>query len=530
MRVSASLGLVALLASFVSCEQRNYDRCVPGNSDFQCLPGKFCKPLNPDLGDLNAVGICMDSECSVGAGPNGCPASKPICAVGRCTACTTNGQCAAVNPAQPYCGSSSGPLLGMCVECTMPANCDIKSAKPACDTAVGVCKPCTLHSQCSSLACVKDDTLNVASVPVDRRLTIGQCVPPERVSTVSVSCGASCTLQAALDNSSIDKPYVLVKDYASTAAMTINAKAGLPELHVITMAADISPAQLTVAPAATITYQGALGAIQVTAGASATIEGMVVFSSSTGVVCDSNKAGTATPTNITLLRSIIGLNDVGVRTRPMCKLTVDQSYIGRGTAISKINGGNYMAMDLDSTDFTIVNSVFANNVGKLPVGMTPGLFGGIRVTDSAGLKLPGRIVNTTFYRHSDVFSTGYNGLALACPSAITNLTLFNTLFLNPAPLGKPYVDPNCRTATTFDYIGTDETLPLAGAAGSHIIAATEADLVAPTNGDFSLKKSSTALATGGAQTVNGIAKPPLDVSGLARGAATVSIGAFEVTQ
>lgn len=521
MRVSASLGLVMLWASLVSCEQRNFDRCIPGNSDFQCESGKICKlDASTSPSDQNAVGMCVSFECTAGAVPNGCPATTPICAAGRCVACTGDDQCKASNPALPIC--RTGEIMkGACVECVNASQCTGKSPKLGCDLTVGQCKPCTLNSQCESTVCAKDDTLNVASVPVDKRLALGDCVPPDRITTVDASCGNSCALQTVVDNASIDKPYVLVKEYALTAsALVINAKAGLPELHITTgEPGDLSPAQVTKTPTASVTFSSTtVGAIQVTGGASVTIEGMVVFSSNTGVMCDSNKAGVPAATSVTLLRSNLGLNGVAIRTKPLCKLTLDQTYIGRAPQpLFSMTGGNSMALDLDTTDFKIVNSVFNQNT---PFDRS---FGGINLRGSSG-----SIVNTTFYRHEPTNNPA-PGLAIRCPTPASNVTIFNTLFVNVTKSTTPYVDPACRSAATFDYIATDETLPLTGPSGTHIGVASENDLVSPSTGNLQLQKNAEAsVATGGTPMLNGIKSPSVDASNRARGQTTVSIGAFEV--
>lgn len=521
MRVSASLGLVMLWASLVSCEQRNFDRCIPGNSDFQCEAGKLCK-LDPSASptDPNAVGMCVSSECTAGAFPNGCNAATPICAAGRCLTCTADDQCKAANPAQPTCHTAE-PMKGQCVECVDATQCTSKSPKLGCDLTVGQCKPCTLNSQCASMVCAKDDTLNVASVPADKRIALGECVPPDRITTVDASCGASCALQSAVDNANIDKPYVLVKEYALTAAaLLINAKAGLPELHITTgINGDLSPAQATKAPTASVTFSSTtVGAIQVTGGASVTIEGLVVFSSNTGVMCDSNRAGVPAATGVTLLRSILGFNGAAIRTKPLCKLTLDQTYIGRGPQplFSMVPGGNSLALDLDTTEFKIVNSVFNQNIGASFA------FGGIRMRGSSG-----SIVNTTFYRHEPNVGPA---LAIMCPTPTSNVTIFNDLFVNSTKSAIPYVDPACRSAATFDYIATDETLPLSGPGGTHIVAASENDLMGPSTGDLRLQKNAAAaVATGGTLMLNGIKSPTVDASNQVRGQTTVSIGAFEVT-
>lgn len=443
-------------------------------NDTSCAPGYFCDASRPGAGSIGT--------CSLGSKPDAGPVSKP--------------------------------------ECTTAKDCISDPQKPTCDMTTQTCRGCRLHAECESMVCVKDNTLS--TLPSGNSLTPGMCVPATRVLTVDDSCGSSCSLQTAVDNASSFQPYVLMKNYTLTAAaLLINAKAGLPELHIITSTADSSPAQIRSPPTASVSFASTtVGAIQVTGGASVTIEGLVVFGSNTGVMCDSNKAGVPAATSVTFLRSVIGLSRVGIRTKPLCKLTLDQCFIGKAPqpVFSMVNGGNLLAMDLDTTEFTIVNSVLSDNRDS-----SMSSFGGIIMRGSSG-----RIVNTTFYGNSNNYSTGLNGLAVVCPSPSSNLTIFNTLFVNPVQFGKPHVDPNCRSAATFDYIATDEPLPLGGGAGSRIFPVSDSALVDPTNGDFRLKTTApSAVTTGGTKKFNGVTISTVDARGTPHPATTVAIGAFE---
>ena len=87
-----------------------------------------------------------------------------------------------------------------------------------------------------------------------------------------------------------------------------------------------------------------------------------MFSSNTGVMCDSNKARRSSchECHAPALEHRAP-NGVAIRTR-RGKLTLDQTYIGRAPQpLFSMTGGNSMAMDLDTTDFKIVNSVFNQN-------------------------------------------------------------------------------------------------------------------------------------------------------------------------
>jgi len=525
MRVSASLGLVVLLASLTGCEQRNFDRCLPGNPDFACELGKFCK-LIP--GDPNGVGMCVTSECTVGAAVNTCPAEAPVCSAGHCIACSNDDDCKASSAGQPFCLKDTG----RCVECRTPADCTVGSAKPACDKSDGQCKPCTRHDQCSTQVCVKDETLNVSSIPAPMRLKTGDCVPTKAILNVDVNCTSCGNLQTQINAASIDAPYILVKNYDEKTPINVTAKPNLPELHIVTSTADSSPALLSQAPPATMHYQNmATPLLTVHGGASLTLEGMLIYNSSTAILCDSdNGAGATVPTGLTIRRSIIGLTDQAIRTRPKCQLTLDQSYIGMGPAsFGSFTGGNFLAMNLDGTSFEIINSVFNHNVGMVNTA-----FAGISVSNSTAITgLTGRIVNSTFYRHEPKYpGTGVPlPLAIQCSGAAINLTVFNTLFVNTSgfPMaGRSYIGSSCLSSGTVDYIATDESLPIAGA-GPNLIAATESVLTAPQGGDVSLVKSApSGVVTGGTKTLNGVAAPQVDIRGATRGATKVSIGAFEV--
>lgn len=531
MRVSASLFLVVVVTLCITCEQRNFDRCLLTGTDFQCEMGKFCKAI-PD--DPNGAGMCISAECTPGLKPSGCTPDKPVCsAQGRCVGCDPANltQCATLNPALPYCVNQT------CVACSaaLGQGCESDPLHPACDSTTNTCRACALHGECASNVCVKDNTLS--TLPNGKALSLGMCVPKSRILTVDeTTCGAACTLPGQLLNASVDFPFLLVNNYSSASPGNVLVKpiAGLPELHIVTATADLSPSKLTAAKAI-IKYFAGVGAVTVSPGASVTIEGLIIVSSNIGVLCDSGTAPNSVATSVKLLRSLIALTGTAVQTKAKCQLTLDQTWIGWGPkALSSVlsggnavNGGNNVAMNLDSTQFDIINSVFLHN------GVTT--FGGITVTDSLNLAPAGHIVNSTFYRQEGV-SVTHNAMAIYCPVALTKtpLTIFNSLFVNSAGYslaGKTYVDPNCRAATSFGYIATDES-PAPGP-GPGIVSGVSGSLFTSTVDDaFDLHPLTTApmsvISGGTVLPFNNTASPLVDMDGTARGKTSVSIGAFEV--
>ncbi len=542
MRVSASLGLVVLLASLASCEQRNFAHCIPSDPNFACEEGKFCK--QNDVDKENGVGTCEDSQCTIGESPSRCTsAAAPICTTqGRCVGCTNSTQCAALGAAQPFCFIDSGKTEGTCVACNVDKDCDptydlaattmsptTLTPTPACDKSTHTCRACALHSECASGVCAKDDTLKSLSRPI----ALGMCAPRDRVLTLDTLQGVcpapACSMQSTVTMATADKPYVLVKNYDRMKGGSISLAVipSLPEQHIVGATSDLSPSALGTAKPKVELQGNGVPAINVGAGVSVTLEGIYVHD--TVVAAISCNSLNTTATSIKLLRSIISTSDVGIRTSGMCSLVVDQSWIG--TPPNQASpAGNSQAMTLDSTDFKIINSVFDRNIS-----IAPNSYGGITLTDTGKPgTLQGVIVNSTFYRHEGL-QTNRPALAVYCPDAPKSLTIFNTLFVNTSAFKqtnpmKPFVDPKCYSATgsALGYYATDEK-PAPSAAN---VIADITDGIFTNAGSAMLSllptASPKALITGGAKTFNGIPSPTVDAEGKPRGATSVSIGAFEV--
>jgi hypothetical protein len=536
MRVLTAFGLVVLLASLVTCEVRNPDRCLL--PDYPCPDGKFCKVT----GDMGGVGTCMTAECAYSATyngtANGCDPATPICtSEGRCMACSSSGQCKSTNPALPICTNPGG--AGTCVECMASSDCTSDPARPACNQTTHTCQPCTQHSQCTaSQACVKDDTL--ANLPAGQALTRGTCVPATRVLTVDDSGSPATTLSQQIAAASAAKPYILIKNYKTKAAITVPPIAGLPELHIITTTADQSPAQMLTAPPVALSFQSGMSTtLVVQPGASVTMEGVTIINNITAVLCDSDNSKVSTttpvPTSLKLIRSIIGSGNTGIVTHPKCQLTVDSSWIGIWpTLASPLVTGNYMAISLNSTQFDITNSVFVHNVGT--VGMLNGMFGGISIQDTMNLGPSGHIVNCTFDRHEPSDGMNHNAMAVYCPGVtpFTHVAIFNNVFVNSTPSnGRHYVDPNCinTASTSYGYSATDESPAPSGAGITGIVSTgvSEAMLTSTmglqTNAPMTVINGGTPTFTNGSDVVN---SPTVDMNGAVRNTMHPSMGAFEV--
>jgi len=526
MRVSASLGLVLLLALFTTCEQRNFDRCLTTGTDYQCEVGKFCKAI-PN--DPNGIGLCVASECTPSMNPSGCTPDKPFCsAQGRCGACdlTNLTQCGSLFPSLPYCVGTTD--TAMCVACSDKGGCESDPLHPACDSTAHTCRACALHSECASGACVKDNTLS--GLPAGKALSMGMCVPKSRVIVVDdTTCAkaSGCTLQSQIDKASVDFPYVLINTPTAYGQVTVKPISGLPELHIISGNADNSPAKMTEAKGVISYYSTGVGALTVAQGASVTVEGLIFVNNAIGVLCDSISAGVSAPTSVKLLRTVIGNSDTAIQTKAKCQLTLDQAWIGWGPAALNgvVGSGNYLAMNLDSTQFDIINSVVVHN-SKL----SPPTSGGITVTDS--LNSAGHIVNSTFY-DQQVATGSNNALAIYCPTARTTtpLTVFNTLFVNPAAptATQVYVDPRCRATTSYGYVASDETsVP----AGPGIVSGISSSLFnSAQSGSYDLRLAASAPASvvsGGVPMFNSTTAPAVDMLGTARNKTTPTMGAFEV--
>ena len=112
------------------------DATIPGAADLNC----------PDSAPVcdRAAGVCL---CNSSSDCTRSPAA-PVCdaATRTCMACSTDAQCAGIDPAHPAC-AHTGPLAGRCVGCTANGFCS--GATPLCDPATSTCVGCVANTDCT---------------------------------------------------------------------------------------------------------------------------------------------------------------------------------------------------------------------------------------------------------------------------------------------------------------------------------------------------------------------------------------------
>jgi hypothetical protein len=478
-----------------------------------CEKGTLCK-LDPG----SQAGTCAEECNRATAGTlTACPDERPICGGdGTCRACAADAEC-----------QERGTSLSRCVDkkcaaCRDSSDCG-DPLKPVCDPTSRTCRPCALHSECTDHVCVKDDTL--AGLTDAAPLQLGQCVPLMRQVVLDRGC-TGCTLTAKLAELSPEKPYLRVSGLLNLNGTANKPLNGLPVLHLVTDAADLSPAQLATAPTTTLS-NGALPALQINAGVHAVLEGLVINNSSKGLVC-TGTVGAPGSTQVRVLRSLLASNGTAIISQS-CDLRIEDSWIGfwqpaSGGVTLK---GNGLAMDLDTTRFEILNTVLVRNA---PEFFGTG-FSGLRIRNTQGAPQPGRILHSTFARQ-DTTVVGGNVLAVDCTYNVAGaLTILNSLFLNDAQLGaNTYVAPNCRS-THVAYNGSNDPA-LAGTGSVTNLTYGEVFATAPDTNNPRLKASALpSLQRGTASYVDALNTPvdlpARDIEGKPRSTSNPVYGAFE---
>lgn len=512
MRLIALCGLLAVASPVSLCERRNPTVCSldPG---FECTDGKFCS-----IATGESTGKCVQAECTTAS--NTCSSDHPICLSGRCVPCQGNQDCQSLNnPDAPICSA------GKCVGCASNVDCTVQTA-PICDSVSHTCRACQTHGDCSSVAsvCAKDDTFaNLSTTDQSLNIPKGSCVPASKINVVDPSCAAStCSLATELALVSVQRPYVRVGSVNTTNTVTIPPlpTPPVPTFYIVGPTADFAPSRTIPVAPASITPPGT--GLSIPAGSHTIIEGMVLNQSNVGLDC----VGGA-QTKVKLIRSLVAQCATGIKAGPRCELSIDSSWIGKGPPDPRLSvyGANAVAMQLNSTQLEVVNSVFFHNGGG------SGVFGGVSLSDSMGLNPLVRFINTTFDNHIFADPTRKT-LAVDC-NYMTNgkVTFLNTLFLNPSAPGAlfTYVNSNCRQgANPVASIGSNE----AGLScpSSCVTNVDESIFVDASLGDLHLKSTAPTSITAGGTTqftdsVGQVPVPTADIDGVARGA-SAAIGAF----
>lgn len=183
------------------------------DSDNDCLPDQRetaagrTSPSLPGRADLNCpdtapvcdttAGVCL---CNTTADCTRSP-TAPICdaATRTCVACSSDAQCAAIDPTLPAC-ATAGADVGRCVACNTDAQCG--GATPRCETTTHTCVACLTSRECTDPARpVCDPTArscrpcnaSVAGECTEDGLTICAGLGPNAGRCVQCTTNANCT-------------------------------------------------------------------------------------------------------------------------------------------------------------------------------------------------------------------------------------------------------------------------------------------------------------------------------------------------
>lgn len=503
MRLYALVSLLAMLSPPSLCERRNVAVCStdPG---FECGDGQLC--------DIKAdgVGECVQAECT--SSHNECPAEKPVCGSGRCQVCSGDADCKALSEGKPLSEQKQLCEAGRCVGCKTNDNCS--GATAVCDNTSKVCRECSLHTECGmNGVCAKDDTFaNLSGASDVEAIPKGSCVAAKHINLVS---GNASALNSAINSASPAKPYIRIVNLSTNTKVSVGSlPAGLPAIYIIGPMADLAPSELTSQPPA-ILVTGSGQAMGISAGVHTTIEGLVFNTSGTGLDC----TGGGMQTKVKIVRSLFTANGTALKSTAGCEISVDSSWFGPLLGL----GANTLAMDLDSSQLDIVNSVFYRN------GVN-NMLGGIRIANTVGANPPRsvRIVNSSFVEQ--VFSVPADKvLAIDCKAPMSGTTLIlNTLFINstvPAS-GYTYVHANCRSASNIVGVASNDD----GLSGPNSIAdqnLKDEILTDAANGNLRYGQLAMSnVTTGGVASSGGVAAPSVDMERKIR-KDTISIGAFQ---
>lgn len=529
MSVRLARAVFALLLGFAVAGSG----CVaPGETlcgdDLACKSGEQCLLV----GDTAAC----HKNCT---GTNGCDDNSPLCdkALKVCRACFPgeDSLCAARSAATPRC------LDGLCVACRPPGDvaaesseCGVSSSvlspSPICDPRGYRCRPCLRHSECASGVCVKDGS------DADFGIPRGACVPLKQVLVVdqdlcSGTGPAYCTLRQAVAKLDSSHRYILLRkgasatDFSDIQIGVQSSHKGLT-VHIVGPLGDIPPETATTDPRAVLGGAMLKDGLSVTQ-SSVYLDGVFVRGNRIGVLCSGADA------KLFVNRSYFTGNDTAMLTSSSCKLTVTDSWLGRGPKSSVFGDalGNVRGIDVSGGDFSITNTVFADNGDFRQDG-----FGGIRIRSLSPSVRRSTVVNSTLYQQSGLLKSGKYFTSLMCDVPVGDrVVLLNTLFLgDKALLTSPeehYVDPSC--GATVSHVGSND--PLLSAGNSVVLPMEATPLRNAAARDLRLPATPGAegpvLQNGGVSMIEvageRILAPSFDLDGRSRPSGTVAIGAFE---
>jgi hypothetical protein len=522
--------VVGIAGALLSCQPSGDLTCADG---VPCADGQRCI-INPD----DQRGTC-EQKCQSSAS---CADATPLCdsTEHTCRACFVgeDAACRGRDATHPRCGG------GRCVQCLSPqpdsaqalecqsATAGALSTTPVCDSMASACRPCRLHRECDSGVCAKDGS--GASYGIAQ----GSCVPIEQVLVVDANlCNRDgpvfCTVKQAFDRIDAQHRYVLLRrsadptDFSDLQLGYLAAQQMYP-LQIIGPLADGSPVAGSSQPMATLGGVSGKSALTIT-GCQVVIEGVPIRNSTAGVACTGDNA------QVRVVRSYLSGNDTALSATSGCKLTVEQTWFGRGPDGSAFAGapGNARSIDVMGSDFWVSSSVFADNGDSRQDG-----FGGVRVHSlSTGSRTRSTIINSTFMQQSGLIKLGKYYTSVLCDAPVSDrLVIMNTLLFTDMPLSvKPeehYIDSTCgaslhHNASNDPTLTDDKSLVLAMAAAPFVAGSARNLHLGPniTVNGVSLYDGGVSVLELGSDRIVG---PSTDLDGRARNTSgPVSLGAYE---
>jgi len=406
----------------------------------------------------------------------------------------------------------------------------VLSSSPVCDPRSFACRPCQRHSECSSGVCAKDGS------DIDFGVPKGACVPAKQVLVVDQGlCSGTgpsyCSLRQAIAKLDTDHRYIVLRKGASATEFNDLLIGSLPShkglsVHLIGPLADISPATATSEPLVMIGASKLKDGLSISQ-ASVSLDGVYVKGNRIGVQC------TGSDSKLSVVRSYLTGNDTALLASAGCRLTVADSWLGRGPKAGAFGDalGNVRGIEVNGGDFAIVNTVLADNGDFRQDG-----FGGIRVRAlSPGLRRS-TVVNTTLYQQSGLLKLGKYFTSLLCDVAVGDrVVMLNTLLLGDKPLlsspEEHYVDPTC--GAVLSHIGSND--PLLGGGQSVVLPMDAAPLRNAAARDLRLPATPSSegpqLQNSGVVQIEvsgeRILAPTTDLDGRSRPTSAVAIGAYE---
>lgn len=528
MRTGSLIVLVVAVAGVVvmtaGCKLPDEPGCGDGAA---CPAGQRCMEREED-GSASCLALCLrSSECSD---------ASPLCDA-RDTVCRPcypgeDRLCQERSPDQPRCDA------GRCVACRPPrgeasqaSECQARSAAaPICERttepAGAKCRPCARHDECESGVCKKDDSAAPDGLPR------GSCVPKEQVLVVDPSLCSGlgpvfCTPAQALQRVDASHRYVLLRRSAAAADFTDLTVGGLAahqglSIHLIGPLAD-QPLLRATMPSSVI-LGGVTGRDALSVQRSrVTVEGLHFRGARTAALC-------GTDSELRVVRSFFADNETAVAAAAGCRLSVEESWIGRGPDGSPFQGalGNARGIEISGGTFQILNTVLTDNGSN-----RRDAFGGVRIRSlGAGRSL---IVNSTLYQQEGLQKAGKYFTSVLCDVPVSDrLVLMNTLLLGDKPLltvpEEHYIDPSC--GAVLRSVGSND--PLLTEGDSVVLGMSAAPLYDAPARDLRLSQraaDAAPLLKGGVArseiASQAVIAPTLDADGRARPADRIAIGAFE---